>query len=234
MVAGWAETVLDAAAALAAGVAALDAQVSGRLRVTASYTVAECLLPSWLARLHTAHPEIAIELEVANSAGVVAALLERRTDLGFIETDGRVRGLSTRVVASDVLVCVVGSTHRWARRRSPVSAAQLSATPLVTREHGSGTRDTLDQACLALGLDPPPVELELGSTAAVKAAVLGGVAPAVLSPLAVAAELTAGTLILIEVEGLDLHRSLRAVHAAGQPLSPVATALLAISARPGG
>ena len=231
VIAGWAETVLDAAAALAAGVAALDARGGTRLRVMASYTVAELLLPGWLARLHTAHPRTAIELEVANSAAVIAALLERRVDLGFIESEGRTRGLSTRVVAHDVLVCVVASTHRWARRRGPLQAAQLSTTPLVTREPGSGTRDTLDRALAAVGLAPPPVELELGSTAAVKAAVLGGVGPALLSQLAVAAEIASGTLKVIEVDGLDLRRSLRAVHPAGQTLGSPAAALLTIAAR---
>ena len=102
--------------------------------------------------------------------------------------------------------------HPWARRRSGITAAELAATPLVAREPASGTRRSPEEALRAQsGLERVPPEAELSSTTAIKSAVMAGIGPAVLSSLAVAPELAAGTLRAVRVTGLDLTRRLLAV-----------------------
>jgi DNA-binding transcriptional LysR family regulator len=85
---------------------------------------------------------------------------------------------------------------------------------LVTREEGSGTRDTLSAALRhALGTPQPqprPI-LALSSTSAIRNAVLAGAGPAVLSELAVADDLANHRLVRLPVTGIDLRRDLRAV-----------------------
>ena len=76
----------------------------------------------------------------------------------------------------------------------------------------------------------PPVA-ELSSTTAIKAAVAAGIGPAVLSSLAVAPELAAGTLRAVKVTDLDLSRRLLAVWAAGRQLIGPPADLRAIAAR---
>ncbi len=76
----------------------------------------------------------------------------------------------------------------------------------------------------------PPLA-ELSSTTAIKAAAAAGAGPAVLSSLAVEAELAAGTLRAMTITGLDLHRVLRAVWPAGRRLTGPARDLYAIAAR---
>lgn len=222
LVAGWVENVLRAAEELGAGVEALRARSGGRLRVVASYTVAEYLLPGWLDRFHRDHPEHPIELEVANSTGVLDRVRSGRTDLGFVESPGDPPGLGVAVVAEDDLVAVVRPGHPWTRRPS-VDAERLASTALVLREAGSGTRERLEEALAAAGLGPPIAALELGSTAAVKAAVVSGGSPAVLSRLAVEPD---PRLRVVPVDGIDLHRRLRAVWRTDQPRSQAATELL--------
>jgi DNA-binding transcriptional LysR family regulator len=78
----------------------------------------------------------------------------------------------------------------------------------------------------------PPLA-ELSSTTAIKAAVAAGAGPAVLSSLAVAADLAVGTLCAVPVSGLDLCRTLRAVWPAGRRLTGPAHDLYAIAARSG-
>src|ERR1700679_2987839 len=51
LVAGWAQTAVDAAAALDAAVTALRREHESRLKIVASMTVAEYLLPGWLTVL---------------------------------------------------------------------------------------------------------------------------------------------------------------------------------------
>lgn len=226
LVAGWAEQVLRAASELNAGVDALKASRSGRLRIAASLTIAEYLLPPWLETFLRHRPTDSINLDVANSAAVLDRLSKRRADLGFIESPETAATMSEQLVAHDRLVVIVGQSHPWGRR-SEVELDELASTPLILREAGSGTREALEAALGELGFDAPRSALELGSTAAVRAAVIAGTSPTVISERAVVTELAAGSLIEISVPGLSVHRRLRAVWPSDRPLPPLAVDLLA-------
>jgi len=219
VIADWAVRLLGVAAELDAEIAALRQDRRSRLRVSASSTIAEQLLPAWLASFRAAaerpgSPAPDIMLTEGNSGTVIAQVTEGTADIGFTEGPHRPAGLRSRVIGHDRLAVVVAPGHPWARRRRPVSAAELDATPLVGREGGSGTRDTLSAALAAqLGQGTPqaPAALSVSTAAAVRAAVLAGAAPAVISELAVADDLAAGRLIRIQVPELDLRRTLHAV-----------------------
>ena len=173
VVAGWAEAILRSAHELRVGLSAFQAEQAGRLRVAASFTIAEYLLPQWLERFSREHPGDSVALAVHNSTAVIERLRSGEAELGFIETPSATRDLDHRIVARDELIAVVSPNHPWAAQRSvPVEA--LAATPLVTREAGSGTREALEAALAAQGLGPPTALLELGSTAAVRSAVIYG------------------------------------------------------------
>nr|WP_221380804.1 LysR family transcriptional regulator [Actinoplanes polyasparticus] len=228
LVADWARSAVDAADALAAGLAALRATHESRLTVAASQTVAEYLLPAWLVALRAAHPGLAVTLQAANSADVAAAVLAGQVELGFVEGPDLPAGLHAEVVATDRLTVVVAPAHPWARRRRAVTAAELAEAPMVSREAGSGTRRAFDQALGGLVAAAPMVELS--STTAIKHAVAAGSGPAVLSSLAVTAELTAGTLVAVPA-AVPLQRRLQAVWRAADQLIGPARDLYAIARR---
>ena len=231
LVADWAQAAIDAAAALDAGVAALSQRRAAVLRVIASMTVAEYLLPGWLTALHDRQPGTTVMLTAGNSAEVADTVLSGAADLGFIEGPDLPSGLSARAAGRDRLTVVVAPGHPWARRRSGITAAELAATPLVSREPASGTRRFLEHALSTAGQQGAPPLAELSSTTAIKSAVASGIGPAVLSSLAVAPELAAGTLRAVRVNGLDLTRNLRVVSAAGRQLTGPAADLYTIAIR---
>ncbi|MDQ2876290.1 MAG: LysR family transcriptional regulator, partial [Actinomycetota bacterium] len=139
--------VLSEAQALMAGVQALVAQESSHLRVAASLTVAEHLLPGWIGALHRESPDVILAVEVTNSSRVLARVRDGSADVGFVEGhEARPSGMTAIVVRSDRLVVVVDPAHPWARRESPVGGAELAAADLIVREPGSGTREVLDGA----------------------------------------------------------------------------------------
>lgn len=230
LVAGWAQAAVDAAAALEAGITSLRDRSDAVLRVVASMTIAEYLLPGWLTALRGRHPHTTVALTAGNSAEVASAVLAGAADLGFVEGPDLPPGLAARQAARDTLTVVVAPGHPWARRRSGITAAELAATPLVAREPASGTRRSLEEALRAqAGAERVPPVAELSSTTAIKSAVVAGIGPAVLSSLAVAPELAAGTLLAVRVTGLDLSRQLRTVWAEGRQLTGPAAGLRAIS-----
>ncbi|MVU76073.1 LysR family transcriptional regulator [Nocardia sp. ET3-3] len=228
----WARDVVDAAARLDAGVDSLRAQRDSRLRVAASQTIAEYLFPKWLIGLRARMPDTSIALESGNSADVARAVLEGRAGIGFVEGPRLPSGLESHAVGRDRLIVVVAPGHPWAKR-GEVGADELARTALIYREAGSGTRNSFERAMGAVGPDwTPDVALELSSTTAIKSAVAAGVAPAVLSSLAVASELAEGILVSPTVTGLDLERQLRAVWPTGQKPTGPARDLYAIARRP--
>lgn len=210
LVAEWAQPVLDALDGLLTSTAALRSDDTS-LRVAASFTIAEHLLPRRLGLLRRLHADTTVELDVVNSTTVLERVRSGEVQLGFIESPGPTAGLQTKTIGGDDLVVVVGPQHPWSRRRRPLSGADLAATPLVCREKGSGTRDSLEVAITRAGLEMVAPALELASTSAVRAAVESGAGPAVVSRLTVEDALAGGRLVQVPVEGLDLHRELRAV-----------------------
>lgn len=231
LLADWARSVISSAEVLDAGIAALRQQRDARLRLAASLTVAEHLLPGWLVRFSRRWPRSTVALTAVNSGEVAELVANGSVDLGFVEGPRTPAGLSSRTVGRDRLVVVVSPDHPWARRRSPLPAAELAGTRLVQREVRSGTRAALDAALAAVGPTAPPL-LELSTATGVRAAAAGGAAPAVLSSLAVAEDLAQGRLVEVEVADVVLDRLLRAVWIRGQrPSGPAADLLTLVGRR---
>ena len=239
LVVGWAEDVLDAADRLEAGLRSIRSGVSHRLAIAASQTIAEHLVPHWLVELRgveqasveeAGYPPTVVELTVANSTGVLELVRDGKAGLGFIETPHLPSDLVTEHVRDDELLVVTAPGHPWAGRRLPLGLAQIAATPLVMREAGSGTRDTLTDHLAAQ--DPPlrpRIAMELGTSAAVRSAIAAGVGPGVLSRLAVRDDLVLGRLVAVEVAGPPLTRQLTAVWKPDDPLPPEGQRLLAVA-----
>src|SRR3954470_8705063 len=235
LVVAWATTLLAAVEELQTSLTALRTNRAAALRIAASMTIAEALLPRWLSDLRRLEPDVHVGLTVTNSSSVARLVLgdssgdssrDSDVDLGFVEGPTLTEGLASRVVGADQLIVVVAPAHPWARRRRPLRAAELAATPLVVREPGSGTRETLDRLLVRHG--PVDPQLELGSNAAVRGAAVAGIAPAVLSRHAVGADLASGALVEVAVAELRLDRRLRAVWPKGRRLTGPAATLLKV------
>ncbi|MFE9645779.1 LysR family transcriptional regulator [Streptomyces sp. NPDC006365] len=229
LVTDWAQRIVEAAEAFDAGAQALRDRRDSRLRVAASMTIAEYLLPGWLIALRAQRPDTAVSLLAGNSAAVAERLLADEADLGFVEGLSAPTGLDSAVIAHDRLIVVTAPGHPWARRRRPLEATELAATPLILREKGSGTRQVLDAA---LGGLARPL-IELSSTTAVKASVVSGAGPAVLSELALGEELSARRLVSIPVADVRLSRALRAVWPVGHRPAGPARDLLSLTVASG-
>ena len=220
VVAEWADQVLDVAHRVDTGLASLRAERRSQLKVAASQTVAEQLLPRWLVSFQAAalrHGATAPEVSfiATDSEGAIAAVRDGSAELGFIEIRGTFHGMRSRVIGRDELIVVVPPDHKWVRRSAPITVAELRQTPLVSRKSGwrlllgaeepGPDSDRGDQSA------PAAHPLEFASAAAVRAAVLAGAGPAVMSRLAVSDDLIHGRLRAIPVADLDLRRDLRAI-----------------------
>lgn len=230
LVAEWASPVIDAADQLASLLRSLRPQSAAVLSVAASQTIAEHFLPRWITDFHqrTGYGT-SLRLASGNSAFVIDQVRSGAATIGLIETPDIPKDLASAAIREDPLIVVVSPDHPWADRQVPLTPRDLAATPLVVREQGSGTRRTLELALTLTGGDLPTVEpaAVLSTTSAIRAAVLAGVAPAVLSAVTVEDDLSRGTLTRVPVTGLALSRPLTALWRQTSPLPAVAEVFFA-------
>ncbi|ALW85206.1 hypothetical protein AUC43_08925 [Hymenobacter sedentarius] len=195
-------------------------EAAGRLRLGASTTLAQYVLPGLLPAFQARYPNVQLTLLNANSEQIAEALLRGELDLGFVEGRSKSRDLHYELLLTDELVAVRGATAAGPPSQ-PMPLAEALACPLVLRERGSGTLEVLEFALrgLKVRLSSLPVAFYFDNTEAIKAYLEA--APEALgfvSRRALARELSAGLLEVVPIAGLHLHRQFEAVWVQGQPL----------------
>jgi DNA-binding transcriptional LysR family regulator len=178
----------------------------GRLAVGASTTIAAYLLPALFGRFHQQHPEIELRLEIANTREIQRYLMEGVIEAGLTEGVIETEDLDFQVFHRDELVAIAPPGHCLLRKRS-VTVRDLCREPFIMREEGSGTRAVVEQALAARRASISPV-LSLASTEAIKHSVAAGLGIAIVSRLTIGLELKFGSLAVIPVKDLAIHRPL--------------------------
>ena len=164
------------------------------LRVAASLTIGEYLLPELVAQWRVTHPHSAVRLAIGNTSEVIASVANLEADVGFIEGPQTHPDLQVRSWLSDELAIVAAPNHPLATGRA--SVAQLREATWILREHGSGTRQAAD-SWLIEHLGSLKVGFELGSTEAIKRLAAAGAGLACLSRHAVKQALELGQLVAV-------------------------------------
>lgn len=162
------------------------------LRVAASLTIGEYLLPEYIARWKIEHPASPVQLTIGNSSKVIQSVIDMEVDVGFIEGPQTHPDLLVRRWLEDELVIVASQAHPLAARLA--THRQLADATWILREPASGTRQAAD-AWLLEHLGPLQVQYELGSTEAIKRLAAAGAGLACVSRHAVTVELAQGGLV---------------------------------------
>lgn len=165
------------------------------LRMAASFTVGEYLLPDLVTSWQSAHAGQAVRLRIGNSTDVVSSLLAFEVDVGFVEGGVEHASLRVRRWCTDELIIIAAPTHVLAHGRATVR--QLARAAWVLREPGSGTREASER-WLATRLGVMRVEFELGSSEAIKRIVGAGLGLGCLSRLAAAEAIASGWLVEVK------------------------------------
>ena len=203
--------------------------VAGELRLGASTTVAQYLLPAVLARFTGRHPGVQVSLLSGNSERIETALEERTIDLGIVEKAGRRQGLHYAACMPDELVLIARPGGRYAAVET-LSPEELCTVPLVLREEGSGTLEVIARTLAGAGIRLPMLRtaMRLGSTEGIKAFVRHSDAMAIVSVISVVDELRSGTLRIVDIDGLSFRRDFSFV-CAGAGLPPLAERFVAFA-----
>jgi DNA-binding transcriptional LysR family regulator len=178
--------------------------LTGRLKVAASSTVGNYLLPGILGRFVAGFPDARISLEVGNSSQVIDQVLRFDSDLGLIEGFCHHPDIETIPWRKDRLVVFARPDHPICGKKN-LRAKDLAGARWILRERGSGTREVFE-AAIAGKMEGLQVFLELGHTEAIKQAVEAGLGISCLSELTLSRAVAGGALVELKTPFLNLER----------------------------
>ncbi|EKO3517904.1 LysR family transcriptional regulator [Vibrio fluvialis] len=194
--------------------------LSGEIRLGASQTPAEHLVPDLISIIDSDFPEIRIELGVKSTQGVIEGILDYKYDLGIIEGRCDDNRIHQEVWCRDHLTVVASAHHPFAKR-DVVSLAQLEQAKWVLREHGSGTRKTFDSSIHKLIADLD-VWREYEHVPVLRSLVANGSYLTCLPYLDVERYIQSGQLVTLNVPELNMERTLSFVWRADMSENPLA------------
>ncbi len=208
---------------LAGTLADMKGRVAGPLRVGA-VSSAKFFLPDFLGRFLREHPDVKPLLKVTNRERVIERLIANEDDFVVM---GQVPGdlsLSVHPFLENVLVPIAHPDHPLARE-SGIPLEQFAAERFLMREPGSGTRLTTERLLTERGI-MANTYMELGSSEAIKQAVMAGLGVSVQSMSSMSLEVEIGRIAMLDVEGFPLRGMWHAVHLQGKHLSLTGTTFL--------
>ena len=201
----------------------LKGTVKGELQMSV-VTTAKYFLPELLGVFLQQYPEVVPKLKFTNRARVIDRLMNNDDDFVVMGQIPKDENLKAYPILNNILGIIAHNDHPLANKKN-ITIKELAKQRFLIRESGSGTRVVFDQLLQEHGVEIEPY-MELGSSEAIKQAVMAGLGIAVLSLHSVQLERDVNKLTVLDVEGFPLKRRWYAVHLKGKKLSLVAQTFL--------
>ncbi len=192
-------------------------QHSGHLRIGASTTVAQYVIPPVLAQFHKKFKDIQVQLVTGNTEEVEQALLNKEIEIDIIEGISRDPQIKYEEYLEDELV-LVSATNNTTLKKDVLKPEELGNYPLLLREHGSGTLDVITHALKKhdIKLADLQIEMQLSSTESIKSYLLHSNCLAFLSVHSILNELRNSECRIVDVKGLSIGRPFYFIQQHGQ------------------
>jgi DNA-binding transcriptional LysR family regulator len=205
-----------------AAMAEFSGKIKGRLVIGGSTIPGAYLLPRLIGAFAQAYPAIRISLIVADTSEIVAQTLAGRIEMGIVGARNKDKHLTQTAIMDDDLRLVLPSDHPWAGKKK-ISLNAVMREPFIVREEGSGTLRSLIELLQRKNIHLSDLNIiaELGSTEAVRQAIISNMGISILSGIAVANDVQAGRLAAVDIDGLDLKRSFYLTMHRQRSLSPL-------------
>lgn len=198
---------------------ALQHKVQGELRLGASTTISQYVIPEILATFLKRYPHLKVTLLSGNSREIEAALCAGQIDIGMVEGVVRQPQLKYTAFMKDELVAMV-STKGALAGKEELTLEELKTVPLVFRERGSGTLEVIERALHRhqIRLTDLDIVMSFGTTEGIKHFVEHSDCMGIVSVQSIARELLAGLFRVVEIRDFSMERDFAFVEKRGETL----------------
>lgn len=193
---------------------------SGQLRIGASSTVAQYVIPPVLARFHQKFKNVRVNLMTGNTEDIEQALLSKEVELGIVEGISHHPQIRYDEFLADEIVLVANTKNKLIQKQA-IKPEELKKFPLLLREPGSGTLEVILHALKPHGLQLADlqIEMQLGSTESIKSYLVNSNCLALISIHAIIPELKNNQFRVIDIKGLTIGRAFNFIQPHGHPRS---------------
>jgi len=173
----------------------------GKLTIGTGVTIGENIMPTLLSSFKKKYSNVELALRILDTSEIIKQMLEYQLDMGIVGAEVNHKDLILEKFTSDRLVLIVPPTHPWVSKKV-ITLSELSKEPMFIREEGSGTRMSIQNEFKKMGIHESDINIlmELGSTGAIKQAVMNKGGVAIVNHHAVQSELKAGLLCEVSIK----------------------------------
>ena len=182
-------------------------QQQGTLRLGASTTISQYIIPPLLAHFHQKMKDIKVNLLNGNTEQIESALLNKKIEIGIVEGQSKNQSIKYTKFLKDELVLVCNSKNPLVNKEE-ITKEDLTKMQFLMREQGSGTLEVIEYALkhFEIKLSQLTVEMQLGSTESIKSYLMNSNCVAFISIHAINKELKNNELTVIDVKNLMIER----------------------------
>ncbi|MFC3885872.1 LysR family transcriptional regulator [Bacillus songklensis] len=184
--------------------------IKGELKIGASFTIGEYILPSLLFDFQKDYPELELQVVIGNTEEIVQYVRLYQVDIGLIEGQTNEKELSVHAFMQDELFIVSSNNHKLACK-DEVTIADLQNQAWVTREVGSGTREYLNHVIRSNGLKVKSL-LTISSNQGIKETLMNGMGLSLLSRSVIERDVEHRNLSIIQLKNQSFNRTLSYVY----------------------
>jgi DNA-binding transcriptional LysR family regulator len=210
-----------------AAMAEFHGKIKGRLVIGGSTIPGGYILPKCIGAFTTVYPEVTISLIIGDTDQIIQDVLSGSPEFGIVGAKTSNKNIYQEKLIEDEMRLIVTSDHKWANEKH-VSPDWIFKEPFIVRERGSGTLKSIKLSLKEKGYSSENLNIiaELGSTEAVIQGIKSKVGISILSTIAVAEELKAGTLKALTIKKLNLKRSFYLITHKQRSPSPLCNAFI--------
>ncbi|MFT4020147.1 MAG: LysR family transcriptional regulator GigC [Acinetobacter sp.] len=177
------------------------------LRLGATLTISDYLMPDLMAGFLQSQPQAYLQLQVGNTRQIIEAVSQFQLDLALIEGSCHIPQLQSIHWRDDELAVCCSPQHPLAQLQRPLTPQDFDQVEWILREEGSGTREVFDNA-IVKDLDDAHIRLTLGHNEAILKIISGGLGVSCISKLALLPMLNTGQLVILDTPFWELKRPL--------------------------
>ena len=184
--------------------------IKGELKIGASFTIGEYILPSLLIDLQKDYPDLELQVNIGNTEEIVQSVRLFQVDIGLIEGQTNEKELSVHPFLQDELFIISSNDHKLANKND-VTISDLQNQSWITRELGSGTGEYLNHVIRSNGLKVKSL-LTISSNQGIKETVINGMGLSLLSRSVIARDVQHRNLSIIKLKDHSFNRTLSYVY----------------------